>query len=109
MLVFLFSLLPLSLMQIIRLARTGQKNLPFFRIVLTDHKKPVKSGYKEVLGRYNPIKHELQVDAEVIKNYIEKWVQLSDRVAKLIYARTKDSLFQKFFVINTTQKTSKKK
>jgi len=96
-------------MQIIRLARTGQKNLPFFRIVLTDHKKPVKSGYKEVLGRYNPIKHELQVDADVVKTYIQQWVQLSDRVAKLIYARTKDALFQKFFVVNTVQKPSKKK
>ncbi len=93
----------------IRLARTGQKNLPFFRIVLTDHKKPVKSGYKEILGWYNPIKHEYLLDTEQLKDYISKGTQLSERVAKLAYARSKDEVFKKFFVINTIQKPSKKK
>jgi len=96
-------------MQIIRLARTGQKNLPFFRIVLTDHKKPVKSWYKEILGRYNPIKHEFQLDADQLKSYISHGVQLSDRVAKLAFSRTKDEVFKKFFEIKNTQKPSKKK
>jgi ribosomal protein S16 len=96
-------------MQIVRLARTWQKNLPFFRIVLTDHKKPVKSGYKEILGRYNPIKHEFQVDTEQLKWYIANWVQLSDRVAKLAFSRTKEEVFKKFFEIKNTQKPSKKK
>lgn len=96
-------------MQIIRLARTGQKNLPFFRIVLTDHKKPVKSWYKEVLGRYNPIRHEFQLDAEQLKQYISKGVQLSDRVAKLAFSRTKEDIFKKFFEIKTIQKASKSK
>lgn len=95
-------------MQIIRLTRTGQKNLPFFRIVLTDHKKPVKSGYKEVLGRFNPVRHEFQLDPEQLKQYIANGVQLSDRVAKLAFSRTQDEVFKKFFVIKTAQKTTKK-
>jgi small subunit ribosomal protein S16 len=96
-------------MQIIRLARTGQKNLPFFRIVLTDHKKPVKSGYTQVLGRYNPLRHEFQVDTDQLKDFISKGTQLSDRVAKLAYSRTKDEVFAKFFTISNVQKASKKK
>ncbi|MFA7285139.1 MAG: 30S ribosomal protein S16 [Candidatus Absconditabacterales bacterium] len=96
-------------MLIIRLARTGQKNLPFFRIVLTDHKKPVKSGYKEVLGWYNPIKHEYQLDVDQLKQYISHGTQLSERVAKLAYARSKDEVFKKFFEISNVQKPSKKK
>lgn len=96
-------------MQIIRLARTWQKNLPFFRIVLTDHKKPVKSWYTEVLWRYNPIKHEFQLDTDLVKKYISNGTQLSDRVAKLAYSRTKDELFKKFFEIRTIQKAPKKK
>lgn len=96
-------------MLIIRLARTWQKNLPFFRIVLTDHKKPVKSGYKEVLGWYNPIKHEYQLDVDQLKQYISHGTQLSERVAKLAYARSKDEVFKKFFEISNVQKPSKKK
>ncbi len=96
-------------MQIIRLARTGQKNLPFFRIVLTDHKKPVKSGYTQVLGRYNPLRHEFQVDIEQLKAQISQGTQLSDRVAKLAYSRSKDEVFTKFFTIRTAQKASKQK
>lgn len=96
-------------MQIIRLSRTGHKNLPFFRIVLTDHKKPVKSWYTQVLGWYNPIKHELQADADQIKEYTTKGVQLSERVAKLLYARSKDTAFQKFFELRNISKPSKKK
>ncbi len=96
-------------MQIIRLARTWQKNLPFFRIVLTDHKKPVKSGYTEILWWYNPIKHEFQIDTDQLIKYISNGTQLSDRVAKLAYSRTKDEVFKKFFEIKNTQKPSKKK
>jgi ribosomal protein S16 len=33
----------------IRLARAGKKNMPFFRVVLTEHLAAPKSGYKEVL------------------------------------------------------------
>ena len=96
-------------MQIIRLARTWQKNLPFFRIVLTDHKKPVKSGYTEILWWYNPIKHEFQIDTDLLIKYISNGTQLSDRVAKLAYSRTKNEVFKKFIEFKTTQKPSKKK
>ena len=69
----------------IRLARAGKKNMPFFRIVLTEHTKASKHGYQEVLGFFNPITKEFSIkDVDKIKKYLWNWAQLSERVAKLI-------------------------
>ncbi len=69
----------------IRLARAWKKNSPFFRVVLTEHTASTKSGYKEVLGFFNPISKEFKLnDLEAIKKYISNGVQLSPRVEKLV-------------------------
>jgi len=68
----------------IRLARAGKKNSPFFRVVLTEHTAPSKSGFKEVLGFYNPISKEFKINSvENVKKYISHGTQLSPRVEKL--------------------------
>ncbi|KKT82837.1 MAG: hypothetical protein UW81_C0034G0007, partial [Candidatus Giovannonibacteria bacterium GW2011_GWC2_44_9] len=42
-------------MLIIRMQRVGRKNIPSFRMVITEKKRAPKSGaYLEVLGSYNP-------------------------------------------------------
>lgn len=82
----------------IRLARHGRKKLPFYRIVLTEHTKPAKSGYKLVLWWFNPLSHTMEANVEEIKAWIAKWAQPTERVAKLLYADTKDDLFKKYFV-----------
>ena len=81
----------------IRLSRHGRTKRPFYRIVLTEHTKPAKFGYKEVLGSYDPLHHILQADVETIKAWVAKGSQMSERVAKLLYKETNDALFQKFF------------
>jgi len=88
----------------IRLARHGRKNLPFYRIVLTEHTRPAQSGYKLVLGWYNPIAHEMDVNLDEVKLWLSKWAQLSERVAKLLYAKTKDDMFKKYFTERTSTK-----
>ena len=88
----------------IRLARGWRKGLPFYRIVLTEHTKPAQSGYKLVLWRFNPLSHTMDVNLEEVKIWISKWAQLSERVAKLLYAETKDELFKKYFVERTSTK-----
>lgn len=88
----------------IRLARHGRKNLPFYRIVLTEHTRPAQSGYKLVLWRYNPIAHEMDVNLDEVKIWLSKWAQLSERVAKLLYAKTKDDMFKKYFTERTSTK-----
>ncbi|MFA7718185.1 MAG: 30S ribosomal protein S16 [Candidatus Absconditabacterales bacterium] len=82
----------------IRLSRHGRKKVPFYRVVLTEHTKPVKAGYKDVLGWYDPMKHVLEVDVNIIKEWIKKGAMPSERIAKLLYQQTKDDVFQKFFV-----------
>jgi small subunit ribosomal protein S16 len=69
----------------IRLARAGKRNMAFFRVVLTEHTKASKHGYKEVLGFYNPISKEFKIkDLEKVAKYISNGVQFSPRVEKLI-------------------------
>lgn len=88
----------------IRLARHGRKKAPFYRIVLTEHTKPSQHGYKTVLGRFNPLAHTMEAKVDEIKNWISQGAQPSERVAKLLFAHTKDDLFKKFFVERTRTK-----
>lgn len=92
----------------LRLARAGRTKSPFFRIVLTEHTKPVKAGYKEVLGRYNPLNHKMEVNAERAKELISTGAQPSERLAKLMHTHTKDESFKKFFTIKTKNRKPKK-
>ena len=39
----------------IRLSRTGSKNRPFFKIVVTDKRNPRDGKFIEKLGTYNPL------------------------------------------------------
>lgn len=69
----------------IRLSRAGKRNMPFFRVVLTEHTAAAKHGYKEVLGFYNPLTKEFKLkDLELVKKYMGNGVQLSPRVEKLV-------------------------
>jgi len=69
----------------IRLSRAGKRNTPFFRVVLTEHTKAAKHGYKEVLGFYNPISKEFKLkDTAKIKKYLSNGVQFSPRLEKLV-------------------------
>lgn len=88
----------------IRLARGGRKWLPFYRIVLTEHTKAAQAWYKLVLWRFNPIAHTMEADVQEIKNWISKWAQPSERVAKLLFADTKDQMFKKYFKERTSTK-----
>lgn len=92
----------------IRLSRHGRTKRPFYRVVLTEHTKPVKLGYQDVLGSYDPFAHKLVVDTNLVKEWIAKGAQLSERVGKLMYNETKDEAFKKFVVIRQSTKKSKK-
>ena len=61
--------------------------MAFFRVVLTDHTRASKHGYKEVLGFYNPFTKEFKLkDLEKISKFVSNWVQFSPRVEKLMKA-----------------------
>lgn len=95
-------------MQTIRLSRTGHKHIPMYRLVLTDHKKPVDSWYKTILGWYNPIKHEGNFDIEQIKKLLTFGTKMSERAARLCYNDSKDEVFKKYITIKNIDRKKKK-
>ena len=92
---------------IIRLARVGRRNLPAFRVVLTEHTKSPKAWYTEVLWSFNPIRHEFAVKTERVEELLVHWVQLSERVGKLMYQHTNNDLYKKYFTIKNSSKKTK--
>lgn len=63
----------------IRLQRVGRKNIPTFRIVLTDSKNSTKSGkYLEVLGLYDPVNDVKEIKEDRVKHWMSKGAQLTD-------------------------------
>ena len=72
----------------IRLQRTGRKNDPAFRAVLTDSKNSTKSGrFLEVVGTYNPKKGETLFNDERIKYWISKGARLSDTMHNFLVSK----------------------
>lgn len=70
----------------IRLQRTGRKNEPTFRLVLTDSKNSAKSGrFLEVLGNYDSRKGEkAEFKSDRISHWMSMGAQVSDTVHNLL-------------------------
>lgn len=81
----------------VRLARLGRKKRPFFRIVVTEHTKPAHAGFQDILGWFDPLTKEKELNVEALKAYIAKGAQPTPRVAKIAFAMTKDAFFEKYF------------
>ena len=69
----------------IRLQRTGRKNVPTFRVVLTDSKNSTKSGkFLEILGNHDPRNDSGEVKADRIKHWMSMGAQLTDTLHNLL-------------------------
>ena len=68
----------------IRLSRAWRKNLPFYRIVVTEAKKAPQHGYQSVLGFYNPLTKELKIDQAEADKHVKNWAQYSDSLKKIL-------------------------
>ena len=72
----------------IRMARGGSKKRPFYKIVVTDSRKPRDSGYIERLGFFNPRATGQEVRLELKQDRVDHWLkegaQLSTRVNTLL-------------------------
>ena len=75
-------------MVVIRLARVGRKKYPVYRIVAADKARSVTSKYLAVLGTYNPHTKQIELDKELIKQYLDNGAQASDRVLRLFKANS---------------------
>ncbi|MHB1316938.1 MAG: 30S ribosomal protein S16 [Minisyncoccota bacterium] len=70
----------------IRLQRTGRKNEPTFRLVLTDSKNSAKSGrFLEILGNYDSRRGEkAEFKSDRITHWMSVGAQVSDTVHNLL-------------------------
>lgn len=73
-------------MMSIRLMRLGAKKRPFYRIVVTDSRKPRESKAKDIIGYYDPLMEppDIKIDLEKANYWIDKGAQTSDIVQSLI-------------------------
>lgn len=75
-------------MLMIRLARRGKKNKPFYRIVVSEKARDLFGTALETLGHYNPSSKEkdVELNKERILYWMSKGAQASPTVANLLIA-----------------------
>lgn len=73
-------------MLMIRLARTGARKQPYYRVVVIEKERARNGRALEVVGTYNPRTNPASVDLkrERIEHWVSRGAQLSDRVGKLL-------------------------
>lgn len=75
-------------MVVIRLARGGAKDRPFYNIVVTDSRKRRDGRFIERVGFYNPIANDKQERVRFTMDRINYWVgvgaKVSDCVTRLL-------------------------
>lgn len=76
---------------VLRLRRTGRKNLPCFRIIATDSRFPRDGRHLESIGLYDPLRKDdaarIRIDLERAKHWIGKGAKPSDVVASILRKR----------------------
>lgn len=72
-------------MLVIRLARTGSKNKPKYRLMVADSRKPLKGRHIEVIGYFDPLSKDqkIQIDKDKYQAWVQKGAQPSLRVKSL--------------------------
>ena len=70
----------------IRLARTGAKNRPCYRIVAIDHRRPRQGRPLEFLGTYDPMPEppKIHIEMERLDAWRARGAQLSPAVRSLV-------------------------
>lgn len=79
----------------IRLTRRGARNLPFYHVVVTDHRKRQGGKSLETVGFFNPVARKNETKLRLELDRIDYWVgqgaQQSERVGALVKAYRKQS------------------
>ncbi len=73
-------------MLVIRLQRTGRKNMPAYRIVLSEKARHASKGMQEILGHYLPKgeKPIFECDQERVAHWIKMGAIPSNTVSRLL-------------------------
>src|SRR3989344_4399658 len=69
----------------IRLIRIGKKNMPSYRLAVFPQRTGPQSGnFLELLGSYNPLKHEKVIKKERVEYWLSKGAQPSDTARNML-------------------------
>ena len=68
----------------IRLSRTGKKNKPLYRLIISEKSRDPWGRALEIFGSYNPYSKALAVKADRIKYWLSKGAQMSPTVNNLL-------------------------
>lgn len=68
----------------IRLARNGCKKNPFYHIVVQDSRVKTRGRVKEMLGYFNPLNDNININLEALSSWLSKGAIASKRVEKII-------------------------
>jgi len=68
----------------IRLSRRGAKNSPFYRIVAIDERKKQSGKALDIIGTWNPITSEIEINRKKYEEWVGKGAQTTKSVMKLI-------------------------
>lgn len=71
---------------VIRLQRAGARNRPFYRVVVTDSRKPRDGAFLEKVGYYDPVPDPdvLQIDQDKVAAWMAKGAKPTEAVDALI-------------------------
>lgn len=79
----------------IKLARTGKKNTPMFRVVVSQTKTKRNGRFLDVLGHFDPlVSKNIKINKEKLESWIKKGAELTNSVKKALdgnYVYTKYS------------------
>ena len=62
----------------------GKKHQPIYRVVVTPKENPVMGSYIDLLGTYNPLKGEVNIDTAKATEWLNKGAKPSERLARLL-------------------------
>ena len=70
----------------VRMARAGNRNNPFYRIVVADERAPRDGAFIEMVGTYDPTKKPAAVTLKMerIEHWVSKGAKPSETVRQLI-------------------------
>ena len=72
----------------IRLQRTGRKNDPHFRLIVTESTlKPKTSQFAEIIGTYNVKAGIFEAKADRVKHWVSKGAQITPTVHNLLITK----------------------
>ena len=68
----------------IKLSPIGKKHEPHYRIVVAEENSKLTGRAIATLGHFHPLTHQINVDPDLIKSWVAKGAQPSEKIRRLL-------------------------